>query len=166
METGIKKTILSSALALAGLLGVTTSSLAADYSATATVTPKSFAGKCPKKFVFKGIITAKKAGRVQYKWIRSDNANAPVKTLNFTAPGSKAISTTWTLGGAALPTYNGWEAIQIIYPHKVTSNRAAFKLRCRSGGVIRPRLPDLTVRLSAPRTAFAGENIGTRAKHR
>ena len=147
----------------AGLLLQINTSFAATHSATAAVTPKKFVGKCPKKFLFRGVIRASRPGRVQYKWIRSDNANAPVQTIYFARPGTKRVSTTWTLGGTALPTYSGWQAIQIIYPLKAVSNRARFRLSCRGAGGGR-RLPDLTVRLRAPRTAVAGSNIGPQIK--
>ena len=158
----LKRSVLMSAMMAAGLLLQSTSSFAANYSATAHVTPKSSIGACPKKFNFRGIITARKAGRVQYKWIRSDNANSPVRTLHFTSPGKKYVATSWTLGGAALRSYNGWQAIKIIYPQQAMSNKARFRLRCR-GTVLRKK-PDLTVRLSAPRSAYAGQNIGPKLK--
>lgn len=133
-------------LALAGL-SLATPALAADYSASLNVNPSSHSGKCPHKFVFKGVIRAKRAGRVDYKFIRSDGANAPVQHLNFAAPGAKAVSTTWTLGGPGM-NYNGWEAIQILYPQQVTSNRAAFRLRCAGKGAGTPGRgrPDLVIR--------------------
>ncbi len=129
---------------------------AAGLEASLSASPTSYSGKCPAVIQFNGVIRYDRTGRVQYKFIRSDNANAPVQTLNFTRPGSMPVHTTWTLGGAQLPSYSGWEAIQIIYPQQVTSNRAAFRMRCAAG----QGRPDLRVRLSAPSSATAGSNIG------
>lgn len=131
-------------LALAALLPLATPALAADYSASLSVTPASHAGACPHKFTFNGVVRSRRAGRVQIKFIRSDGANAPVQTLNFARPGAKRVSTTWTLGGPGM-RYDGWQAIQIIYPQQVTSNRAHFRLRCAGGSGAR-RLPDLIVK--------------------
>jgi hypothetical protein len=119
-------------LVLTGLstLGIN-SALGADYSAVLGVSPKSYTGKCPKKFYFKGKITAKKKGRVQYKFIRSDGAFAPIKTIHFSSPGSRTVNTTWTLGGPNFPVKVRWQAIQIVYPTSLTSNKANFRLRCR-----------------------------------
>ena len=113
---------------------------AADYSAVLSANPTNYNGGCPALITFKGSITAKKAGRVQYKFIRSDNAFAPVQTLEFTAPGTKAVGTTWTLGGASLPHYTGWQAIQIVYPTNLTSNKAGFTVRCAAVPAPKPEI--------------------------
>jgi hypothetical protein len=85
--------------------------------------PKEFKGKCPAVITFKGSIKVR--GRVgpnnpcvvTYVFDRSDGGIDTVeKSLTFTAPGSKAVSTTWTLGGAELPHYKGWEAIRTKSP--------------------------------------------------
>jgi hypothetical protein len=117
---------------------------APNITASLTANPTAFSGKCPALITFNGQITASAPGRVQYKFIRSDNANAPVQTLNFEKAGTMAVSTTWTLGGAALPTYAGWEAIQVVYPQQVQSNKAEFKIQC-AGGQDNPggKKPDL-----------------------
>ncbi len=111
---------------------------AASPQATLNAHPTSYSGRCPATIRFDGVIRYDGTGRVQYKFIRSDNANAPVQTLNFAKPGAMAVHTTWTLGGAQLQTYSGWEAIQVIYPQQVTSNRAAFRLRCAAPPAPRP----------------------------
>ena len=89
--------------------------------------PANFTGRCPTTIKFIGTITSPRAGNVQYKFIRSDGANAPVQTLSFTAPGTKPVSTTWTLGA----NYTGWEANKIVYPQEAESNKANFKITCQ-----------------------------------
>jgi hypothetical protein len=106
---------------------------APTISATLSATPTSFSGKCPAKIKFNGMIAVSAPTKIQYKFIRSDGANAPVQTLNFTGAGSKSVDTTWTLGGPGLPTYEGWEAIQVVYPQQVKSNKAEFKVLCAEG---------------------------------
>jgi hypothetical protein len=102
----------------------------------ASVNPTSFKGECPKVFEFTGKIASDSPGIVKYKWLRSDNAQAPEQTINFNAPGTQIVTTTWTLGGPGM-TYNGWEAIQILSPNPMTSNKAAFTLKCGVGcGII------------------------------
>lgn len=108
-------------------------------AATLTANPATFSGKCPAVITFNGQITVAEPGNIQYKFIRSDGANAPVQTLNFTRPGSKAVSTTWTLGGPGF-TYEGWEAIQVVYPQQVESNHANFKVQCASEEQKKPDL--------------------------
>jgi len=139
-----RRLVLAALLGIAAL-GLRTAADAAEYSAHLDASPARYDGKCPGVITFKGSISARRAGRVQYKFIRSDGAFAPVQTLEFAAPGSKPVGTTWTLGGAGLPSYNGWEAIQIVYPASVQSNRASFSLRCRGQTEAQAR-PDLVIR--------------------
>jgi hypothetical protein len=100
-------------------------------SATASVTPHEHTGSCSTgfKFTFNGTISVSSGPvSVTYKWIRSDGAIAPSETLHFPGTGaqSKPVSDTWTLSG----DYSGWEAIEILTPNAVKSNRAMFTLTC------------------------------------
>jgi len=112
--------------ALVACMTVAPASAAQQVSAQLTCAPTVYTGPSPAVITFSGRITATEAGRVQYKFIRSDNASAPVETLQFTGPGTKPVSTTWTLGGK----YTGWQAIQIVYPQQVQSNKANFRVDC------------------------------------
>jgi len=111
------------------LLSISASVYAADYRAHLKVSPKSYQGSCPKKFIFYGTISSIKATRLQYKFIRSDGTNTPVKILVFTKPGIKRVQTNWTLGDQHR---RRWQAIQIVYPQKIVSNRAYFSLLCKA----------------------------------
>jgi hypothetical protein len=137
-----RRLVLAALLGIAAL-GLGTAADAAEYSAHLNASPARYDGGCPGVIAFKGTITATRAGRVQYKFIRSDGAFAPVQTLDFAAPGTKSVATTWTLGGAGLPSYNGWEAIQIVYPAPLQSKHADFSLHCRAPARARP---DLVIR--------------------
>ena len=112
----------------------------ANYTTTLSANPASYNGTCPTIIKFNGSITARKAGRVQYKFIRSDNAFAPIQTIEFTAPGTKQVDTTWTLGGPALPHYSGWQAVQIVYPTNIQSNKATFSIRCAAAPTPKPEI--------------------------
>ncbi len=127
-----------------------------------TATPSKYCGRCPTTVQFSGTITVDKAGRYQYKFIRSDNASAPVQTLTFAAPGSKPVSTTWMLG----KSYDGWEAIQIISPVNVQSNKAEFRLVCIPDEKILAGSPNMlqnpdfsTVGPSGTSTTFTGNEF-------
>lgn len=70
---------------------------------------------------------------VKYRWIRSDGATAPVKTIRFLKRGSRKVASYWQIGAQG----KHWKAIRILAPNKMTSNRAIFKLRCgRRPGLI------------------------------
>lgn len=125
-----KSTCLSLVAAITLIAGTTTANAAQTVTSSLTAQPAVFNGACPAHITFNGQITATQAGQVQYKFIRSDGGNAPVQTINFTGPGTKPVSSSWTIGGAALPNYAGWQAIQIVYPQPSQSNKAEFKINC------------------------------------
>jgi hypothetical protein len=108
-------------------------------AAPLTAYPSSYQGLCPAAITFKGTILVR--GRVspnnpcvvKYVFDRSDGvADTIEKTLKFTEAGAKAVTTTWTLGGAALQHYVGWEAIHIRRPTPGKQwGHANFELTCR-----------------------------------
>ncbi len=108
------------------------------------VNPTEFKGQCPKMFTFTGSITSNAAGVVKYQWKRSDGAIAPVQMLNFKKPGTLRVQTTWTLGGAG-KEYTEWQAIEILEPIPMISEKGIFKLQCdnpaltiKPGVIIKP----------------------------
>ncbi len=108
-------------------------------SVTTSVSPASFAGACPKLFEFSAVIAVDAPGVVTFKWIRSDGALAPEQKIEFKQAGKQVVKTTWTLGDATkLPAYDGWEAVQILTPNALVSNRAAFGLKCAQAKVAGP----------------------------
>ncbi|KXK52113.1 MAG: hypothetical protein IPM61_06995 [Chlorobi bacterium] len=117
-------------LALWGLSGTAAQSQFAVTGAALSADPTSYNGPCPGVIKFNGKIAANGQGTVKYQFIRSDGGVGAVQTLVFTGPGSKPVSTTWTLGGPSLPEFAGWEAIKILSPNPMESNHADFKLVC------------------------------------
>ena len=115
---------------LAMALAFTPSVRAGDFSAQLRAAPTAFQGTCPATIRFTGEIRASKPGKVQFKYVRSDGAPSPVQTLLFSPPGSKPISTTWTLGGGAVPRYQGWLAIQFVHPQTDRTPPANFSIQC------------------------------------
>lgn len=70
-------------------------------------------------------------GIVSYIFTRSDGAtDTNIKKLKFLAAGSKSVSATWTLGGATLPDYKGWQTIKILSPSALNSAHANFEVYC------------------------------------
>ena len=98
---------------------VTRVALAAD--------PRPEAAPCPVTLNFSGTITANGAGVVKYTFMRNDGATAPVYTMEFDAAGTKPLGTTWTLD---LPAYEGWQAVKILSPNEMFSEKAPFRLTC------------------------------------
>jgi hypothetical protein len=87
-------------------------------------------GPCPAVLKFVGSVTVNAPGTVKYRFLRSDVAVGPVEILHFDAAGTKTVSTMWTLGGPDLMTYDGWQAIRVLSPNVLESDKALFSLRC------------------------------------
>lgn len=94
------------------------------------VSNSNYSGRCPHRFIFKGKITANGAGTVKYKWIRSDGAQAPEKTLIFRKAGERTVSSYWQLGASGRNYRGLWKAIEVTSPNSLTSNKAFFNLNC------------------------------------
>lgn len=79
---------------------------------------RSTPGRVTVQFV--GHISAIGPGPVQYRFLRSDGAVAPVETANFgPGPGSVKVRTTWTLGA----NYEGWQQLKIVHPPPLLESR-------------------------------------------
>jgi hypothetical protein len=96
-------------------------------SAFLAADPSAYVGPCPAIINFRGTIRVSRAATVQYQFIRNDGAITPVRTLTFAAAGSQAVGTRWSLNR----DYTGWEAIKVLSPVAVESNRANFSIQCR-----------------------------------
>lgn len=95
----------------------------------AKVTPESFSGKCPTMFTFEAVVVSNSAGKVKVQWKRSDNAVSPVRTLIFREAGKQVLTTTWQLGKAGME-YEGWQALAVLSPNAMMSNKAVFRMKC------------------------------------
>jgi hypothetical protein len=99
--------------------------------ASLTADDAGMSGPCPMKMVFRGFITANGPGTVKYTFTRSDGATGPAYAIEFKEAGTQAVSADWTLGDAsALPHFEGWQAIRILSPNGLESDRALFKGTC------------------------------------
>jgi hypothetical protein len=95
---------------------------------TLTASPASASGHCPVHIHFAGTITAPPGVSGTYTFLRSDGA---VDTGHHTfGPGATPVSDDWTLGGAGLTSFTGWEAIKILTPGTLQSDHATFTMHC------------------------------------
>jgi hypothetical protein len=98
-----------------------------------SASPLTFAGTCPATFTIKGVIYANRATAVQYKFIRSDNAEIKPVTLTFEKEGKKEITYTWQIGDAvSRPEFDEWIAMDAVFPvnRKIRSNAVFIKGSC------------------------------------
>jgi hypothetical protein len=117
-------------LAAAFLVVTSSTSFAQQVAAHLDAVPPGYNGECPATITFSGWIGLNHPGTVRYRFTRSDGARGPFTTLKFEEAGRQNVGTTWRLGGARLRQYTGWEAIQIVYPDQIVSNRARFHMNC------------------------------------
>jgi hypothetical protein len=116
------KRLMLTALAIAAAAAFSASALAASSVAgmntTLSAVPMVFKGKCPAVITFKGMITVRGTFdrqypvQIGYQFLRSDNATGPISYYTVTSSGTQVVSDTWTLGGAALPMYSGWQQLK------------------------------------------------------
>lgn len=90
----------------------------------------SLTAYCPATITFTGAIKVdnviKAPVAIQYKFVRSDGGSSAPITLNCPGAGVYPVQTTWTPGA----TFSGWEAIEVISPVSVKSEKAPFSLTC------------------------------------
>jgi hypothetical protein len=106
------------------------------------VTPATYSGPCPARFVFTGQIYANKATPVEYKILRSDNVQTTPKTLTFEGEGRQEITYTWEIGDAnSLPAFDGWVLVEAVYPinRKTRSNPVLIRGTCTDQANVPPQ---------------------------
>jgi hypothetical protein len=109
---------------------------------------------CANELLFKGKIKSDKAGKVQYRFIRSDGVIQPIETLEFAAAGTKNVNFKWTLRGTDLAEFKGWISLLVVYPEETVTDRVNFSVACD------PKRPDLAVRIRhCPSTARPGGDL-------
>lgn len=120
-------------------VGATHASAARVVAVSLRAERLALVNRCPTTVDFRGSITMDGRGIVRYTFERSDGATAPVYTLIFTSAGTKAVSTTWTLGRS----YSGYQKLRVLSPNVMESSEARFNLNC-GGRPIDPPIPPVS----------------------
>jgi len=90
----------------------------------AVVQAGPYTDPCSGVFDFTGQVTTN-ASTVTCQWEFSDGTTSPVETLNFSAPGTQSVNTTWQL-----PSATGWGRLHILTPLDVMSNQVEVWYDC------------------------------------
>ena len=131
----------------------------AGISALLNADNSVYSGACPADIKFRGTITTDKPGKVQYKFVRSGGMMQPVETLEFSAPGTKEVTSTWTPDEQGVTKYAGWQSIKVVYPEEIESNKANFRVTCDQ------TTPDLIIKIKhCPKSARPGHELGSSIK--
>jgi hypothetical protein len=122
--------------------------------------PKSYTGLCPAniKFTIEFSTTSLSPITVQYQLFRSDGAKSELRTISLSKINPKKITETWQLS----QDYSGWEAVRILSPVRVESNKAEFTVKCT--GIVVHFKPDLTVSFKGPSSVKQGESLSGKYK--
>lgn len=96
-------------------------------SASLDTSRTDYGPTCPYMVSFTGRINGDPGATVRYRFLRSDGASAPEEEAILSKAGSVEVSTSWTLG----LSYDGWQAIEVLEPERIVSDKAFFRLTCR-----------------------------------
>jgi hypothetical protein len=108
--------------------------------------PPEFRGKCPTKIRFSWRVTTKTPARVSYQILRSDNASAPLQALDFAEPGWKEVQSEWNFGADGIGRmYSGWQALKIVAPHALQSEKIPFRATCEMAGAAKNEPARVTI---------------------
>lgn len=95
-------------------------------AASVGIVGKSDASVCGAyQFQFQGSITTDSAGKISYRWERSDGASSPMQTIAADKAGTYTASDFWDLAGM---NYSGWMRLHVLSPSDTSSNQANFAL--------------------------------------
>ncbi len=118
----------------------------AHIRASLVADPQLHPGPLPAIVRFRGTIWAGQPCDVSYVFLRSDGSTSPLHTLRFPHRGARTVEDAWTLAR----DYAGWEAIRIVAPVRVESDRADFVVKAQAPPV------KVDVALVAEPPAYAG----------
>lgn len=101
-----------------------------EFTSTGSI---GFSAKCPTKVYFTGRITVTSMRvyplTVKYRFVSSDGAVSPVKSIVFTALGTKEVSDSWEII-RSMDSGGAWEQLKILEPLNFESNKATFRVTC------------------------------------
>jgi|GEM_PF-1806146 len=122
--------------------------------------PKIYTGVCPVtiNFAIEFKTDSLSTLNVQYQLIRSDGAKSDLRTVSVSKVSPKKITETWQL----TQDYSGWEAVRVLSPVRMESNKAEFTVKCT--GIVVHFKPDLTVNFKGPSSAEQGESLSGKYK--
>jgi hypothetical protein len=95
-------------------------------SVTASASPLTYTGACPRTFTLNATITANGPGTATYRWERDDLRYSDVKNITFDAAGTQTTSMQWDFSETAA----GWIRIHIL-TGDVTSSPVNYTLTCQ-----------------------------------
>ncbi|MFI7636641.1 hypothetical protein [Nonomuraea sp. NPDC049400] len=126
--------------------------------ATPYASDRDYEGSCPVtvNFAAKVKVTAVKSKtKVVYRWLHGDGSKGRIKSFTLTGKGTKWVTVKQSI------TFNedveGWEAVQVLGPRKVTSKKTYFSVTCQEPKEVRSHLdPRVSARAWASPDSYVG----------
>jgi hypothetical protein len=96
-----------------------------------TVSPSFYEGPCPYTLVFHAVVARPASSApVRCRFIRSDGIIGPLEEVRFGGSKTATLTYTWKLGRDT----EGWVALKLLAPVTLESDKALFRIVCRTGG--------------------------------
>ncbi|SDH21253.1 hypothetical protein SAMN05421505_112194 [Sinosporangium album] len=101
---------------------------------TPKASPRNFEGDCPTRVSFSSKVKLKLKGKtkVKYRWVYSNGSKSKVRS--FTAKGKGTKSYTLRTSAKFSQDTEGWYALQVVSPRKITSKRGYYSVTCDAPG--------------------------------
>ena len=94
---------------------------------TVSASPASYSGVCPVTVRSTASITVAGAGRVTFRWFRSDGTQEALQNLDFGGSGTKNVTYDWQINNI-IGDY--WTSLSFSAPTSFASNQANFSVTC------------------------------------
>lgn len=132
-----------------------TSSKAKVSVSTPKANPRSYEGACPVQVDVTSRIkvSSSKGTKVSYRWLHGDGSKSGVKTVKV-GKGTKYINVKTSIDFDE--DVQGWEALQVLSPRKVTSRKGYFDVNCHKGPVRTDKDPQVWARAWASPDSYVG----------
>jgi len=121
--------------------------------------PERYRRDCPSTVTFHAEFFASRAGRIRYRFIRSDGRVGETQSILSRGPGFYSVVDSWRIGRST----RGWERLEILDPVHIRSSKAHFEILCTEDPV-RAEATNLKVYVDAPSRAFPGEDLTDRVR--
>ncbi len=94
-----------------------------------SVSPLSYSGTCPAKFIWSAVITVNSPGFVTFEWESEEGTYGTTQMLSYAYAGSRTVTMTEYLSAASPDTIH-WKRVHIIVPNEMVSDKASATQTC------------------------------------
>ncbi|MFB9621880.1 hypothetical protein [Nonomuraea helvata] len=125
--------------------------------ATPYASDRNYEGSCPVtvNFAARIKVTVKGKTKVAYRWLHGDGSKGKIKSITLKGKGTKSVTVRQSV--TFDEDVQGWEAVQVLGPRKVTSGKGYFSVSCQEPKEVRSHLdPKVSARAWASPDSYTG----------